>query len=171
MSKIRPIHAQGIFAVCKDGEIAQIINFDYEDKSLYYARLADKEKLDYELERIGENMQEFLDEERVLINDTRTFPRVYGVDLNFRGELIYPTVTIIIKFHGNLRMGHNQYLNIYKETKAEYNYEIYWIFPINTRITKVRVNGDYDIKGNILYIWVEKDKKIYGREEIYFKLQ
>ena len=172
MSIVKPIHAQGIFIVCKSGEITQIINFDYADKGLYYARLADENKLEEELERIGVNMQEFLNEEKVLINNTRVFPTVYGVDLNFRGELTYPTVTIIIKFHGDLKVGEiNQYLNIYERTRAEYDYEIYWIFPVNTKIVKAKLDGDYDIRGNILYVWIERGKKIYGREEIYFKLQ
>ncbi|RLE82568.1 MAG: hypothetical protein DRJ51_01010 [Thermoprotei archaeon] len=167
--KVEPIHALGFFNLLRDGIVNQIVIFDYYDPGEYYWSKFQSHELEDELEIISENMQEFLDEEEVKINGEEVHPCVKEVDLIFRRKK-YPSIIFFIEFAGILRSGLNTYENRYGETVTEYDYEFYWIMPPDFRIREVLVDGDYNISGNILMVWVSKGSLIKGYEKIVFEV-
>ena len=168
--ELRPIHAQGIFNLTLYGEVTQVLIFDYEDRSLYYARLMDEGDIEAEMESLMENMQGLLDEEEVYINNEITEPTVEDIDIIFRGQLIHPSIIFFIRFSGKLKEGMNIYENRYEATVAEYDYEVYWLMPSGVRILEVQMSGEYEATENTLLIWVKKGDQIEGYEKIVFEI-
>ncbi len=170
---IVPIHAQGFFCVHRRGLVNQIIIYDYYDPKGYYAKLIHR-PLDYEneMKKLAANMQYFLDQEQVLINGEKVRPIVKSVSLDHRGFMEIAYITYVIEFKGRFKRGVNTYENIYEVEVAEYDYEVYWIFPPRTKIIEVEVAAEYEIlgDGNILLFWVRKGDKLKGYEKIAFKL-
>ncbi|MCD6369054.1 MAG: hypothetical protein J7L38_04570 [Thermoproteales archaeon] len=165
---IKPIHALGFFNVHEDGFIVENIVFDYYDPGRVYWSKFTAGTLEEEIEAMRQNMQEFLREEKTIINGETVVPRVLGADMVFRTPR-YPSLILFISFKGKLREGENVYENIYEETVSEYPYEFYWLFPEGFKINEVIVDGDFTIEDNILMVWVSKGTKIKGYEKIVFK--
>ena len=168
--KLKPIHAQGIFNLLPSGEVVQVLIFDYEDRSLYYARLMDEGDIETEMEVLMESMQMLLDEEEVYINDRVTEPTVEDIDVVFRGQLTHPSIVFFIRFSGELKKGINTYENKYASTMAEYDYEVYWLLPSSFRILEVYMSGEYEATENTLLVWVKKGDHIEGYEKIVFEV-
>lgn len=166
-----PVYAEGIHVMNLNGQISLVIIFEYIDKEKYYARLARKggSELINELRRVMENMQKFLDEEIIKINDNLVKAKVHDVSLGFRGTTDRPYLEFYITLTGSsLRKGLNRYDNWYEEEIAEYDYEILWIFPENFKITNYDLGGESVVMGseNILRTIVKKGTKVGGHEWI-----
>ncbi len=166
-----PIYAEGIHVMNLDGNVSLIIIFEYLDKEKYYAKLVKKggSELINELRIVMENMQKFLDEEIIKINDVKVQPKVHDVTLGFRGSIERPYLEFYISLTGGLlRKGLNRYDNWYEEEVTEYDYEILWIFPENFKITNYDLGGESIIvgSGNILRTIVKKGTKVGGHEWI-----
>ncbi len=168
-----PVHAQGFFSVSRRGDVNQVVVYDYYDPDYYYLKLAHR-PLDYEREvaRLAGNMQYFLDQEEVVVNGVRVRPVVKSVSIDHRGFAEIAYVTFIIYFKARLRKGLNTYENRYEAGVAEYDYEVYWIFPPRTRVVEVDLSADYEVLGddNILLFWVRRGDRINGYERIVFEL-
>ncbi len=173
MREPEPIHAQGFFSVSRRGDINQIIIYDYYDPDYYYLRLAHR-PIEYEKEitRLASNMQYFLDQEEIIVNGQRVRPIVKTVSIEHRGVAEIAYITFIVYFKGKFRKGLNTYENKYEAETAEYDYEVYWIFPPRSRIVEVDIAADYEVLGdnNILLFWVRKGDRINGYEKIVFEL-
>ncbi len=171
-SNVIPIYAQGIFTVSKSGYINQIIVFDYYDPGGYYRKVvSDGTLYNEEMNKLALNMQSFLNEEEVLVNNVRVRPKVRSVSLGFRGSYRYPYVLFVIGFKIPLRKGENTYVNKYEAEVAEYNYEVLWVFEEGMRVTYVNVGFEYDLMGDrILMFSVSKGMNTPGYEEIRFIL-
>ncbi len=173
MSEPIPLYAQGFFHLRADGLVDQIVVFDYYDPGNYYYKLMkDFTKLDKELERLRNNMQYFLDQERVLINGEDTNPRVKHVEIGFRGRKDLAYIMFIINFSGKIFEGINTYENIYEEEEAEYDYTVYWLFPVNAKVIEADVGVKYKVynEGRILYFKVPKGTRVGGYERIVFEV-
>ncbi|MCD6357273.1 MAG: hypothetical protein DRJ96_08455 [Thermoprotei archaeon] len=170
---VEPVHAYGFFSVSRDLEFNQIVVFEYIDVNRYYASLSESvEKLDAELSGLAANMQRFLDQEEVVINGERVRPRVVGVNLGFRGEPEEPYLIFFIYFRGKPRRGINYYENLYEAEISEYPYEVYWVFPPNSRVEEVECSGTSELIGdNIVIIRVKEGERIAGYEKIVFRLE
>ena len=170
--RVIPIHAQEYFTVSRNGEISQILIFDYDDPAGYYHHLVRTGRIGRELERMLANMQMFLDEERILVNGVRVHPEVRGIDLNFRGSRRRPSVTFIIFFEAPLRRGLNIYEDYYEDEVAEYDYEIYWAFPPGAKVKQVQMAGEHEVicDGEILVVWMRRGERTGGYERIEFIL-
>jgi hypothetical protein len=173
-SRVIPIHAQGFFSVPpRRGYIYEVLVFDYYDPEEYYAVLIHRPvEYEEEMARLTANMQGFLDSETIEINGRRSKPRVRTVSLEFRGDPSSPYLTFIIYFYADLRRGVNRYVNIYEESEAEYDYEVYWMLPPRARFIEVDVASEYEVlgDGNILLFWARRGDRLPGREEIAFEL-
>ncbi len=153
-----------------NGSVSQTLVFEYMDETGYYWGIKEP-LLSREKDLLKANMQLFLDEEEVYINDERVFPKVKDV-------LIYsisPTsvrIIFLIRFAGKLRKGKNVYANFYDEAIAEYPFYAVWYFPENSRVIDAQLGVKYflDKEKNILYFFVEKGTKIKGKESIVFLL-
>jgi len=170
---LKPIHAQGFFIVSRNGLITQIVRFDYYDPKAYYKQLYHKpQEYEREIEKLYSNMQQALDEERVYINGERVYPKVQLVNIEHNGFEDNPYITFIINFKGKFRKGINVYENYYEDTVAEYDYEVYWVFPQRFEIVEVVSSSDYDVvDGRIVYLWSRRGDRIKGYERIVFKIK
>ncbi|QGA53360.1 hypothetical protein GFS03_01565 [Sulfolobus sp. E5-1-F] len=164
--KVTPIFGLGNFVMDKVGNVTQYTFFYYYDPENYYASLT-REMLDKEMEIVKGNMQNFLDEEKIIINDRSTRAKVVSTDI-FLLDITHPVIEFIIVFRGKLRKGVNVYENFYEEEITEYPYEAIWRFP--GKILNVKMKGEITILENFLKIKVNKGIKVGGRERIEFLL-
>lgn len=171
--EVEPIHAQAFFRVDREGLFTEILVFDYLDKeNFYYKILEDERRYVDEMARLAVVMDEFLREEKIIINDERVEARVVMVNLEFRGAKELPTIIYIIEFKGELIKGLNVYECYYEEGVAEYDYEIYWIFPEDAEVVEVNLSGEHEIlNSRILVSSVRRSEKYNGYEKIVFKLE
>lgn len=165
-----PIHGKGIFIVSIDGTVTQVLLFDYYDPDQYYAELEEEGRLEEELAAMAENMQSFLDEEIVKINEVRVRPKVRMIDLVYSGSRTRPSVIFFIVFKGDFHKGINVYENSYESVTVEYDYEVYWKFPDNIKIIDYILDGYIDIleDRNVLIAKISKGERIRGYERIVF---
>lgn len=170
MKEPKPIYAQGFFHLRRTGLVDQIIVFDYHDPGRYYYKiLKNRKKLDREIELLKNNMQYFLDQEKVLINGVDTSPRVVYTEIGIRGRPELAYILFLIKFKGELVEGLNTYENMYEEEVVDYDYEVYWIFPENTKVIEADLGVPYTIYNNrVLYFKVPKGTYVGGYERIVF---
>ncbi len=169
----KPIYAQGFFHVRREGFVDQTIVFDYYDPGRYYARVLKNPSL-YEKERelLWNNMQYFLDQEKVLINGEDAEPRVVGVEIGLRGRSDLAYIVFLIVFHGEFVRGLNTYENIYEEEEVDYDYTVYWLFPRDARVIEVDVGVPYKTMSGdrILYFKVPRGTRVGGYEKIVFEM-
>jgi hypothetical protein len=167
-----PLYAQGFFIMHETGLVDQILVFDYIDKDKYYWNLfRDRSRLEREKKMLMDNMQYFLDQEKVYINDKEAPPQVINIELGFRGKPILPYIVFNIVFSGELRRGVNRYVDIYGEEEAEYDYTVQWLFPEGATVIEAKLGVDYTVEasGRQLVFHVKKGMRIGGREEIVFR--
>ncbi|NPA99650.1 MAG: hypothetical protein GXO43_09760 [Crenarchaeota archaeon] len=170
----RPVYAYGLFFMHENGLVDQEVIFEYYDPDKYYAGLLRRPvALSKELKMLGENMQYFLDQEEVYINDERVYPRVVDVNIGVKERGRYAYIVFNIEFTGKLRKGINRYVNIYEEERAEYEYIVYWFLPVNARVVKAEVGVPYEILPNGRGLWfrVKPGTLVGGREEIVFDIK
>ncbi len=172
MSKeVRPVYAQAFFTVSL-GFIMYYLVFDYHDPLGYYDMIMRYEDLfNEEIAKLSMNMQNFLDQEEVIVNGTRVRPRVEMVDVGFRGSKHRPYITFLIRFSAPISRGVNTYENRYESEVAEYDYIAYWTFPPRSKILEVTVGESYDIlHNNVLVLIGRRGTKTLGYERIVFEI-
>ena len=67
--KVTPIYAYAYFTVARNGEIHQLLQYDYYDPDGFYANLCHEENqndFNDEIEKLWNNMENFLEEEKKL---------------------------------------------------------------------------------------------------------
>ncbi len=167
--EIVPIHAEAFFSVSKTGEIHQRLIFDYDDPGEYYYSLLDDDlKLNEEIEKVVLNMQEFLDEEKVILNKIRVRPKVTFCDIIHRGRPDIPSITFVIEFKGTFFEGKNVIDTYTEKEYAPYDFEVIWKFPDGTEIVDIDTPLHYEIQDSILYLWAYEGEKVGGAERIAF---
>ena len=166
---IVPIHANSFFSISRDGEFHQLLQYDYYDPEEYYLNL-EREDFLKEIRKLWLNMQGFLEDETNKVNGSMVYPKVEFCDIQHRGRSKHPFIIWIITFKGDFREGINNYETKTDEEALEYNCYVTWQFPVNTKITKVDTKLYYDIFGNRIVLWGDKDMKIGGFERIQFEI-
>ena len=165
---IIPIFAHAFFCGSKEGNIKQVLQFDYHDPNCFYKEIEQNEReFNKELNKLSLNMQSFLDEEKNYINNQQVYPKVKFIDIEFRVDTM-PFITWIIEFEGIFKKGINEYLAITPEEKLDYNCRSIWSFTSKTRIIKVETRMIYEINENHIVFWANKDDIIGGKELIRF---
>ncbi len=157
----------------RNGLVDQIIVFDYWDPDHYYVEvLENKELYRKEAEKLMNNMQYYLDQEKVLINGVEAPPEVVDVLIGLRGRPETPYILFHIVFRGELKRGLNIYEDLYEEEVSEYEYIVYWFFPENMKIVKAEIGVPYLVgsDGRVLFFKVPPGTRVGGREAIYFRL-
>ncbi len=169
--EVVPLHAHTYFNVSESGEFCQYLIYDYYDPEGYYASLeADPDEYAREMNRLWDNMQGFLDEEKNEVNGEPVHPEVVFIDLGFRGREELPFVTWVITFRGNLVSGLNTYVTWSEEEELDYDCEAIWVFPEGAEIVDVRTLMEYEVHANILSLWARERDIIGGYEEIIFRI-
>ena len=170
---MKPLYGLGCFFVRETGLVEQIVLFEYYDEAEEYRSVvSDPKRLEEEKATLAENMQRFLDSEDVRINGKSTYPRVVDVEVGFRGDYKHPYIAFFIVFQGELRRGVNTYEDAYEPEVAEYEYRVYWVFPLKARVLKADVGVPYTLLGGgrILTFKVAAGTRTKGYERIDFEL-
>ncbi len=169
---MKPVNGYGFFIVSKSGVFTHVIIFEYLDKELeYFTLIKDEDRKTEEIKTLRENMQEFLNEEDVRINDRESHMRVEDVEIGFAGSRHLPYIQYIVRFFGRLKKGVNAYEDSYIPERTTYKYSVAWLFPPSSEILEVDLGvPSVTEKGNFLYVEVPKGTFLKGYEKIVFRL-
>jgi hypothetical protein len=168
---VEPVHASSFFSVSRTGEIHEQLNFEYHDIEGYYRKVIRDEKLlAKEVEKLVDNMQFFLDKEKVEINSERVKSRVDYCDIFLKGQTDVVSVMYLIDFAGKFVSGENVIETWLEEEEAPYDFEILWRFPVGSKLVEVVTSMEYDIYDDIISLWAIDGDEVGGYEKIVFKL-
>ncbi|MBD3407653.1 MAG: hypothetical protein GF411_16165 [Candidatus Lokiarchaeota archaeon] len=168
---VEPIHADSFFSVAISGEIHEKLSFEYLDPDGYYKRvLRDEELFGKEIEKLADNMQYYLDKERVEINTERVRSNVVYVDIFPKGVSDVVAVTYMIDFAGRFKEGENKIVTWLEEEIAPYDFEIIWRFPAGTKITDIDTMLEFEIYNDLVVLWALEGEEVGGYERMEFAL-
>ncbi|MFW9811628.1 MAG: hypothetical protein ACFFF9_04165 [Candidatus Thorarchaeota archaeon] len=168
---VEPIHAESFFSVSNTGEIHERLSYEYTDPEGYYRRvIRDERLLKKEIEKLADNMQHFLDLERVEINEERVKSRVDYCDIFLKGISEVVSVVYLIDFAGRFREGVNKIETWLEEETAPYDFEILWRFPVGSKILAVETTLDFEIYSDIITLWAMEGDEVGGYERMEFEL-
>ncbi|MFO7835818.1 MAG: hypothetical protein R6V83_04115 [Candidatus Thorarchaeota archaeon] len=168
---VRPVHAFSFFSVSTSGEVHEMLTYEYDDPEGYYKGvLRDDDLLRSEAEKLGGNMQYFLDKERVEINGQKVKSVVNYVDIFTKGDTEVVSVVYLIDFAGHLETGLNRIETWIEEETAPYDFEIIWRFPVGTQVVDVDTLLDYEIYNDKIVLWALDGQEVGGYERMEFEL-
>ena len=168
---VEPVHASSFFSVSLTGEIHEQLSFEYLDIEGYYRKvIRDENLLAKESEKLADNMQYFLDKERVEINGERVKSRVVYCDIFLKGDTDVVSIIYLIDFTGKFEDGQNTIETWLEEEIAPYDFEILWRFPGGSKIIEVETTMDYEIYNDIISLWAMDGDEVGGYEKIVFEL-
>ncbi len=169
--RVVPIHAEAFFSLSVDGEIHQRLCFEYHDPTGHYRGvLLDDALYSEEVTQLSDNMQRFLDEERIEINGTRVRPVISYTDIFLKGTTDVVAIVYLIDLRCRFQKTKNRVEFWSDEEIATYDYEILWRFPCGSSITNVETSLQYETLGDILLLWAWKGDNVGGHEVIEFAL-
>lgn len=166
---VQPLFASSIFTISPELEVYQVINYDYSDPDGVYERLLKNENaLQKEIDKIHSNMAGFLAAEKVYINEKRVEQKIIHVDIGLRGssEIVY--FQWVVYFQGSKLDEVNSLESDVEVERAEYDIEVLYLFPQNTRILDVKTPMDYEIREPLLFVWAQKGDVVGGHEAVQF---
>ena len=107
---VEPIHADSFFSVSKTGEIHERLCYEYSDPEGFYRNVVnDDDLLREEVQKFADNMQYYLDKERVEINGQRVRSQVDYADIFLKGKSEVVAVLFLIDFEGSFN-DHSKFL-------------------------------------------------------------
>ncbi len=167
-----PVHADSFFSVSSTGEIHERLCFEYVDPEGYYRHVLNDEPLfAAEVERLADNMQYFLDRERVEINGVRVRSVVRYCDIFLKGDTDVVGVVYLIDFSGKMAPGHNRIETWLEREDAPYDFEIIWRFPVGTKVVGVTTELEYEVYGgDLMVLWAFEGDHVGGYEQLEFVL-
>lgn len=167
----KPLKALSELTV-NDLALHQIINFFYFDPNLIYKRI--EENLiqfneDEKFNEIIENMQSFLDEDKVIINSKEIFLNITDAYISFNKDETFEFPQIIFEVHStklSLIQGVNTIELLGDKQKVTYPISIQWNLPGS--VLSVQSNTDHKLAGSHIYFFIETGQMIGGYEKITF---
>ncbi|MFX1576262.1 MAG: hypothetical protein ACFFCF_03710 [Promethearchaeota archaeon] len=169
---VQPLFASSIFTISPELEVYQVINYDYRDPDGVYEKLLnDENALQTEIDKIHSNMADFLAAEKVYINEKQIEQKIIHVDIGLRGnpEIVY--FQWVVHFKGIKLNEVNSLESDVEVERAEYDIEVLYLFPQNTRILDVKTPMDYEIRGPLLLVWAQKGDVVGGYEAVKFEFR
>lgn len=168
---VEPVHADSFFSVSRTGEVHERLCYEYLDPEGYYRRvLRDENLFRKEVEKLVDNMQHFLDLERVEINGERVKSRVDYCDIFLKGATEVVSVIYLIDFAGRFVESTNQIETWLEEEEAPYDFEIIWRFPVGSHIKEIETTLDFEIYGDLVTLWAQEGDEVGGYEKMTFEL-
>jgi hypothetical protein len=168
---VEPVHADSFFSVGMSGEVHERLAFEYFDPEGYYRRVIGRQDLlAEETDRLGTNMQYFLDRERVEINGKRSRSQVNYCDIFTKGDSDVVAVIYLIDFTGRFQKGPNKIETWLEEEEAPYDFDIIWRFPLGTRVTQIETTLSYEVYGDFVTLWANEGDDVGGYERMEFEL-
>ncbi|MFW9845683.1 MAG: hypothetical protein ACFFD6_02960 [Candidatus Thorarchaeota archaeon] len=168
---VEPLHADSLFSVSHSGEIHERLCYEYLDPERYYRRVVhDDDLLRTEVMKLADNMQYFLDKERVEINGQRVRSRVSYADIFLKGASEVVSVVYLIDFATQFEVRKNKIETWLEEEVAPYDFEILWRFPVGTKIIEIDTLLEYEIYDDIASLWAFEGDSVGGYERMEFEL-
>jgi hypothetical protein len=168
-AKVTPLFASSYFTISPALQIYQVVCYDYADPNGYYERiLHDPVAFAKETEMLSNNMQEFLDAEEIFINGQRVEQEILHVDIGLRGAADIPFIKWVIFFQGQVQPGINSLASNVEKEVSEYDIEVLYLWPSETKIKEVITPMNYEIRGPLLLVWSRKGDIVGGYEEVSF---
>jgi len=168
---VEPVHADSFFSVSRLGEVHERLCYEYLDPEGYYRRVIRDEKLfRKEIEKLSDNMQYFLDQERVEINSKQVKSQVDYCDIFLKGTTEVVAVIYLIDFTGRFQKGMNKIETWLEEEEAPYDFEIIWRFPVGTHIKEIETTLEFEIYGDLVTLWAQEGDEVGGYEKMVFDL-
>ncbi|MFX1467005.1 MAG: hypothetical protein ACFFA5_11090, partial [Promethearchaeota archaeon] len=145
--------------------------YNYFDEKQVYQKLCASNNFDEEMDKIKDNMQYFLDQDRVLVNHEEKRMKLREVELKFKDRLPeYPQLNFMIIIRCKLKEGNNV-IEFYMEDEiAPYNFQIKYHFPHGSEIIEVESLLSFKIIDNKIIMAAKKGNRVGGYEKIIFKL-
>ncbi|MCE4620222.1 MAG: hypothetical protein F7C33_04275 [Desulfurococcales archaeon] len=171
MARLVPVFGEGFFHITW-GTIYYTIVFDYVDlEGDYYDYVTSHELEDKEAEEARRRMQEFMDEEKVIVNGMRTRTIVDSARIVFRGSRRRHSLVFHARIPYEPIDGLNVYEDYYEPETAEYPYTVYWIAQPCGKIRGVETPGYVDrlARGRIVEISISKGMRLDGYEAVEFE--
>ncbi|MFX1509088.1 MAG: hypothetical protein ACFFBR_02165 [Promethearchaeota archaeon] len=167
---VQPLFASSVFTISSNLEVYQVINYDYSDPEGVYAEiLEDEEAVETEITKIHSNMAEFLEAEKVYINGTQVRQEIVHVDIGLRGTPEIAYFQWVIHFQGAPIKDENILASDVETEVAEYDIEVLYLFPKNTRILEVITPMESEIRGPLFFVWALKGDLVGGHESVRFR--
>jgi hypothetical protein len=168
---VEPLHADSFFSVSQTGEVHERLCYEYLDPEGFYRRvIRDERLLKKEVEKLVDNMQFFLDQERVEINGARVRSRVDYCDIFLKGASEVVAVVYLIDFAGRFKPTANKIETWLEEEEAPYDFEIIWRFPIGSQIKEIETALDFEIYGDLVTLWALEGDAVGGYERMEFEI-
>jgi len=168
---VEPIHADSFFSVSRSGEVHERLCYEYIDPEGYYRKVLRDERLfKKEIEKFADNMQHFLNLERVEINNERVKSQVDYCDIFLKGATDIVSVVYLIDFSGKFQKGANMIETWLEEEEAPYDFEIIWRYPMGTHIKEIETTLEYEIYGDLVTLWAFEGDEVGGYERMEFDL-
>ncbi len=167
---MKPRYGYGFFSIDLTGEFRQKILFFYwdPDEELYRS-VSNPSGRKLELEAMKNNMQSFLDSERILINGGEVRAKVVYADIGFLSSVKRPYVEFLITFRGSFMRGVNRYENYYERERVEYDYRVVWVFPEGFKVLRAELGFPYNlVDDRIVVLDLKKGSEVPGYELIEF---
>jgi hypothetical protein len=168
---VEPIHADSLFSVSHPGEIHERLCYEYIDPEGYYRSvIRDDDLLRAEIVKLVDNMQRFLDRERVEINKQKVRSQVNYADIFLKGSSEVVSVVYLIDFATQFKPDVNQIETWLEEEEAPYDFEILWRFPVGTEIIEIDTMLQYEIYEDVVTLWAFEGEQVGGYERMEFRL-
>ncbi len=137
----------------------------------YERFLKDPHNYEKEIKIYWGNMQDFLDEEKNLINGEEVHLEVVDCNINFRDKF-RPYVQWVIEFTGKLHEGENRYENYVESEVLEYPICSTYIFEPPLKVTKVATTLKNEIlkDGHLVEYHGETGELLSPYEKIEFQV-
>ncbi|MFX0208052.1 MAG: hypothetical protein ACFFDT_18850 [Candidatus Hodarchaeota archaeon] len=168
MEKEKPIGAYSEFRVGSE-QIHQTLEFHYWDPSQIYLRLQKTDSLDGELVFIKQNLQDFIDEDKLFVNQVEVPMFVETVSLSFKeNNPQLPILTFLI-VSGSYQLIFNEKNCLILDAEQEiatYKCQAIWNLPGS--VQHVVSSSPFKIDEHQVIFTSHKGQKVGGREEIYF---
>lgn len=168
---VQPIHAESFFSVSRSGEIHERLCYEYVDPDHYYQKvLQDEQSFRREIETLSNNLQYYLDKERVEINSRGVRSHVHYTDIFLKGESDVVAVVYLIDFSGQFAPKANRIETWLEEETAPYDFEIIWRFPLGTHDIAIESLLDHEIYDSVVVLWALEGDNVGGYERMDFNL-
>jgi hypothetical protein len=149
-------------------KLSQLLEYHYLDIDQNFVNLQSTGALAGELEYMQENMQYYLDQDKLFINRQELPLHVKSCQINFNdNDYRQPVAKFLIESEDySLKRGVNTILLIALEERVDYPCLAQWKFP--GTVLKVISTMKVKIKGQCVFLEATTGKKVGGNEEFKF---
>ncbi|HMF30228.1 MAG TPA: hypothetical protein VKK79_02345 [Candidatus Lokiarchaeia archaeon] len=138
--------------------------------SFYIDFLENQSNYEKEIDLYWNNLQDFLGEEKNLVNGVEVKQEITACSIHFRDRR-HPFVQWVVEFAGPVREGPNTYENFIEPEELEYPIQSTYIFEPPLVVSTVETSLNYQIlrDGHIVEFSGETGRKLGSYEKIEFR--